>query len=181
MESIPTDAEDQESRDLGPLDSGVREPLLVGDDPAEPRSYGGRHAEHWVILGVALLSLVGLVLLGMVLEPDPRGFGTHEKLGMRPCMPLELWNVPCPGCGVTTSVTHAVRGDLLGSLRVQPFGIVVVLVVLVLSGWALSIHLRGRDLWDELSEIRWARWMSVLGVLMGAAWIYKTAVVRGWF
>ena len=150
-------------------------------DPDSKEDDARRQPEHWVILGGAVLAPSGLALLGLLLEPDPRGFGTHEKLGLRPCMPMELWNVPCPGCGVTTSVTHAVRGDLLGSLAVQPFGLVVVLSVLIFLGWALTGHLRGRDLWDDLSHIRWSRWMTIAGALMGTAWIYKTAAVRGWF
>jgi len=150
-------------------------------DPDPTENEARRQPEHWVILGGAVLAPSGLFLLGLLLEPDPRGFGTHEKLGMRPCMPMELWNVPCPGCGVTTSVTHAVRGDLLGSLGVQPFGLVVVFGILAFLGWALMGHLRGRDLWDDLSHIRWSRWMTIAGVLMGIAWVYKTAAVRGWF
>ena len=149
-------------------------------DPDTPAIEARRNPEHWVILGGAVLALVGLVLLGLLLEPDPRGFGTHEKLGMRPCMSMELWNVPCPGCGVTTSVTHAMRGDLLGSLRVQPFGLVVVFGVLAFLAWALTGHLRGRDLWEDLSHLRWSRWMTIAGVLMGMAWVYKIARVRGW-
>jgi hypothetical protein len=149
--------------------------------PAEVTAVSERRSpEHWVILGGAVLAIVGLVLLGLLLEPDPRGYGTHEKLGMRPCMPMVLWNVPCPGCGVTTSVTHAMNGDLLGSLRVQPFGLVVLLVVLLSFGWALVGQFRGRDLWNELRALRWSRWMTVLGVLMALAWVYKTAVVRAW-
>jgi hypothetical protein len=140
-----------------------------------------RTPEHWVIMGGGILAVAALILLGLLLEPDPRGYGTHEKLGMRPCMPMELWNVPCPGCGVTTSVTHAMNGDLPGSLRVQPFGLVVVLGVLAFFAWALLGHLRGRDRWDDLKDIRWSRWMTTLGVLMGMAWIYKTGVVRDWF
>ena len=29
--------------------------------------------------------LLGLVVLARRLEPDPRGFGTHTQLGLRPC------------------------------------------------------------------------------------------------
>jgi len=123
---------------------------------------------------------VAFVVLGVFVPPDPRGYGTHEMLGMRPCMPMELWNVPCPGCGVTTSVTHAATGDLLGSLRVQPFGFLLVVGLVAFVLWAWIGHFRGRDLWDRLQEFRWSRWASILGALMALAWIYKTAVVRGW-
>ena len=73
-----------------------------------------RSKEHWIVLALAWLALGGAFLLGRFLEPDPRGFGTHEQLGFRACLPVELWNVPCPGCGVTTAVTLAVHGELAG-------------------------------------------------------------------
>ena len=139
-----------------------------------------RHPEHWVILGIAVLGLAALVVLGVYVPPDPRGYGTHEQFGMRPCMPMELWNFPCPGCGVTTAVAHAAHGDLAGSLRVQPFGLVVVLVLLGYAGWAVTGHLRGRDLWTSLQQFRWSRWASIAGALMAVAWLYKLAVTRGW-
>ena len=150
-------------------------------DPADAVRGARRTPEHWVLLGTALLGLAALVVLGLFVDPDPRGYGTHEKLGLRPCMPMELWNVPCPGCGVTTSVTHAASGDLLGSLRVQPFGFALVLTLLCFAGWAVIGHFRGRDLWDGLGQVRWSRWASIGGVLMAAAWMYKIAAVRGWF
>ena len=37
------------------------------------------------LLLVAAAGLVGLLVLARKLEPDPRGFGTHTQLGLRPC------------------------------------------------------------------------------------------------
>ncbi len=42
--------------------------------------------------GPLLLAL--LALLGLALEPDPRGHGTHERLGLQPCLPMERWALP---------------------------------------------------------------------------------------
>lgn len=153
----------------------------TAEDCPPGTSRAARSAEHWVILGLAVAVVLGLVVLGTLLEPDPRGYGTHEKLGLRPCMPMELWNLPCPGCGVTTSVAHAARGELLASLVTQPFGLLLALSALGFVGWVGVGHVRGRDLWEELRRHDLARLAKVAGVAMMLAWIYKIGAVRGWW
>jgi hypothetical protein len=145
---------------------------------AAPRA--ARTLEHWVLLAGALSGVLGIALLGVLVDPDPRGFGTHEKLGLAPCRTIEWWNIPCPGCGVTTSVTQIAHGDFLGAFVTQPFGWVVVGGALVAALWALLGVARGRDLYRDLKS----RDLKLAGVLAACAmvvsWIYKLAVVRGW-
>jgi hypothetical protein len=139
-----------------------------------------RSTEHWFLLLVAGGGALCLVAIALFLEPDSRGYGTHEKLGFAPCLPMKLWGIPCPGCGVTTSVAHAVRGELGQSLRAQPFGLLLFLGALALVGWAGYGHLRGRDLGLALRELRWKRWVIWAALAMLAGWVYKLAIVRGW-
>jgi Protein of unknown function (DUF2752) len=52
-----------------------------------------------------------------------------------PCGVRELTGVPCPLCGMTTSVTATVELDLAGALAANPAGpTLVVLAVAVLAG-----------------------------------------------
>ena len=140
-----------------------------------------RTTEHHVLLFGALLGLLGLIALCLYLEPDPRGYGTHEQLGLRPCYPMERFDVPCPGCGVTTSVVRLSRGDLLGSLTVQPLGTLLALGAVVFTLWAVVGHRKGRDLWLEVNQLDWTRWgMVSLGVAL-FSWLYKLGAVRAWF
>lgn len=134
-----------------------------------------------MVLSLAGITLVGMLVMAFFLEPDERGYGTHEKLGLQPCLPMEVYGFPCPGCGVTTSVTHALHGDALGSIRVQPFGFLLVVVSIVFVVWAAAGQLRGRDLWIELHTRDWFRWGTTGIGAMVLAWVYKIAVVRGWF
>ena len=151
---------------------------MTGDTTTGPAP--GRSHEHGLLLGFLLLANLGLVAMGLFLEPDERGYGTHERLGLQPCLPLKLWNVPCPGCGVTTSVTHAAHGDVVTSFLTQPLGLMIAASAVALFLYGLWVHATGGDLWVRLHAWRWREvWMSLCGVTL-LAWVYKLASVRGW-
>jgi len=139
-----------------------------------------RSREHWLVLTCALALPLVLFALGSYLSPDPRGWGTHEQLGFRPCLPMRLWNFPCPGCGVTTSIALAAHGQPLAALRTQPFGLVAIAAAGAAAVWALLGHARGRDLHAELPRVGWRRRGRTLATLALLAWCYKLALVRGW-
>ncbi len=89
------------------------------------------------------------------------------------------WNVPCPGCGVTTAVSLAAHGRVLDSLRTQPFGLVLMAATLGTTLWALAWHRRGRDLYAEFPRRRWKGHGTALALLALLAWLYKIALARG--
>lgn len=129
------------------------------------------------MFGAALLVPVVLAAMGTFLEPDARGLGTHEQLGMRPCTTMDLWGVPCPGCGVTTAVTLAARGRLWDSFVTQPFGFALALGAVAFVAWALWGQATGRDLYRGLMEVPLARWGTGLVAIVLTAWIYKLAIL----
>ncbi len=133
------------------------------------------------MLGLAGVTLIGLLILGFAFAPDERGFGTHQQLGLQPCFPMEAWNVPCPGCGVTTSVSLAMHGEFWRSVVNQPFGFAVWLCFVLFVLWAPVAHFRGRDLWADLQRLRYGPVLKAIGVFTAVAWIYKLALVRDWF
>jgi hypothetical protein len=151
----------------------VSEPRIQAG--AAPR---GRTREHWLVLAASLAGALGLAVLGLVLQPDARGVGTHEQLGLPPCMTMELWNLPCPGCGVTTSLALASRGRFGASLANQPFGLAVWLGGVAFVLWCWVQHLRGRDLWARLQTANAARFLWIAAGIAGASWIYKIALVQ---
>jgi hypothetical protein len=140
-----------------------------------PRSF-----EHRAILTLALGALAAFVALGLWLEPDPRGFGTHEQLGFDTCWMVARLGVPCPGCGVTTAVALAARGELGASVATQPFGTLLAVLCVLTGGWALAGALRGRDLWQELARLPVRQSTAALLLALGGAWAYKIARMRGW-
>ncbi|MBI5515371.1 MAG: DUF2752 domain-containing protein [Deltaproteobacteria bacterium] len=81
-----------------------------------------------------------VVVLSAWLQPDPRGFGTHQQLGLPPCNFQELTHVPCPGCGLTTSFARMAHGHALDALRAHLMGpplFLMTLVVALLAPWAV--------------------------------------------
>jgi len=153
--------------------------------PADPTADDSapcpRSREHWVVLGVAVLTILGFLALGILFTPDERGHGTHQQLGLQPCFPAEMWNIPCPGCGVTTSMTLATHGHLWQAIVNQPFGFVVWLAFLAFALWAPIAHFCGRDLWIDIHRLPYGpilRWLLPFAAL---AWVYKLAMMRGWF
>ena len=104
-----------------------------------------------------LLVAVGGVLLALlataaVIEPDARGYGTHERLGLPPCTFRAVTGKRCPSCGMTTSWAYLVRGQLLESMKANCGGTLLGLFVIVMASWALVSGIRGRWLWRPLSE-----------------------------
>jgi len=119
-----------------------------------------------------------MALLGALTTPDPRGHGTHEQLGLPPCMLMQFTGVPCPGCGVTTAWSCFAHGEFVAAIRVQPFGALLAACVVIVSTLALVETVRGKDAWSGFRRT-WRPWMSwSLGAAMLASWVYKIFVLR---
>ncbi len=158
--------------------------MSAGENPIQVEASGppaarARSKEHWIVLVGAFVALVLFIVLGFVVQPDARGFGTHEQLGLPSCKLMDWTGVPCPGCGVTTSVAFAARGHVFDALRTQPFGLVVALTIVALPVWALALHFSGQDLYRALQSRATAKIGIVLAVLLALGWIYKLTVVLG--
>jgi hypothetical protein len=120
--------------------------------------------ENWIILFGGLSVLVTAFLL----DPDPRGFGTHEHLHLPPCFFLWLTHVPCPSCGLTTSFAYLAKGHLLMAFQVHPMGPVLFAGLLFLIGDALWSVIRHRSFW-ALLENPASLWVG--GVLLGGLFV----------
>lgn len=143
------------------------------------RSSSRRTREHWLCLVLALAALPALAALGHALDPDPRGLGTHEQLGLRACLGPEVLGIPCPACGVTTAVVHALHGHPVRAFVTQPLGLAIALGVPLAAGWVLWTHARGGDVWATLMGGRADRWVRLALVVAALAWGWKIVAARG--
>ncbi|MCA8971583.1 MAG: DUF2752 domain-containing protein [Planctomycetes bacterium] len=122
---------------------------------------------------LVILALAGLALMGWLVvatDPDPRGFGTHEQLGMQPCSWPLLYGEPCPTCGVTTAASLVVHLRPVEAVRVQPFGAVLTIALVAFVLAALLHAVRGRSLVARVALWPWG-WIFLGGVvLLFASW-----------
>lgn len=107
--------------------------------PGYPLTSGGR---AW-LLAASFLLVAGFAL-ARSLEPDPRGYGTHQKLGLPECTVQLLWNRPCPGCGMTTAFAHLVRGQWAAAAQANPAGILLGVACAALIPWMWLSAWRGK-------------------------------------
>ena len=89
--------------------------LRIDDSPVGPWT-------DRLIAVVFVVTAVGFVVLLSAVNPDPRGYGTHEMLGLAACSWPEELGMPCPTCGVTTAAAHLVHLSPWRAFVVQPFG-----------------------------------------------------------
>ena len=90
------------------------------------------------LLLAAAAGILGLLVLARKLEPDPRGFGTHTQLGMRPCSFLAMTGRPCPACGMTTAFAWFLRGRIDRSWQANPAGCVLAVLSVPLMAWLVA-------------------------------------------
>lgn len=107
--------------------------------PGRPLSRFGRA----VCLGLAIL-FAGLFVVAASVQPDPRGYGTHEQLGLTPCAFREILNIPCPTCGGTTSLAHFVRGQWRLSFQANSAVFVFAFLSALLTPWLTFSAASGR-------------------------------------
>jgi len=79
-------------------------------------------------------------------DGEPLTMATHTQLGMAPCNMVVLTGKPCPACGMTTSFSLLIHGDVRASLRANWVGTILALFWLASIPWALVTVVRGR-LW----------------------------------
>jgi hypothetical protein len=129
-----------------------------------------RRARLWV-RGVLLVLAVGLVAIFVIAirinpyddDGQPLRMGSHTRLGMPPCEFYVMFKKPCPSCGLTTSYSLLMHGDLVNSLRANAIGTLMALFCLALIPWSLYIGIRGRYLWVRSIE-RTSLW--IVGIFM---------------
>lgn len=88
-----------------------------------------------VVLGLTSLGLLAGFAVAAMLSPDPRGYGTHTSLGLPACTIIELYGLPCPSCGLTTSFAHFVRGDFVASVTANAAGFALAALCALMIPW----------------------------------------------
>jgi hypothetical protein len=105
-----------------------------------------------IALAIAL-SCLAVLLTAAYLAPSRNGFGSHQALGLRGCAFLERTGLPCPSCGMTTSFTWFVRGNLAASLYVQPMGTLLAAACCCTVWVGLYVAITGRPVYRLIQRL----------------------------
>ncbi len=108
-------------------------------------------------------AMVILLATARTLTPDPRGYGTHEQLGLSACGFARLTGCRCPTCGMTTSWSHAARGNASGALAANGGGAVLFVLAAAAIPWLIASAIVGQWLGGRPSV------RLLLGI--GGAWL----------
>ena len=123
------------------------------------------------ILGLWSLLLIAAFSVAVSLEPDPRGYGTHRALGLPPCTFQFLFGIPCPSCGMTTSIAHFVRGQFVASAQANVAGLLLGLVCAIQIPWCW-ISIRIGRLWKVTHpDAVVLRLLATLLLVAGVQWL----------
>ncbi len=132
---------------------------------------------RWVraTLLIVTAGLVAVFVTAARLHPydadgKPLTMASHTQLGMPACEFYVIFHKPCPSCGLTTSFSLLMHGDVLASLRANAIGTVMALFWLGLIPWCLYATLKGRYLWIRALEpaLLWA--VGIFTVLLLIRW-----------
>jgi len=131
----------------------------------------------WV-RGTLLLITVGLVAVFAIAawlnpyESDgrPRCQETHRQMGLPPCTFYEVTKLPCPSCGMTTSFSLLIHGDVWNSLKANAVGTLLASFCLALIPWNLACAVKGRPFFIWSIERALTRVIIIFLVLLLSRW-----------
>ena len=56
-----------------------------------------------------------------------------------------ITSIPCPSCGVTRSIVLLMHGDVIGSIMMNPLGLIVASIMLIAPIWLLRDVIRNKQ------------------------------------
>lgn len=130
------------------------------------------HLTRWFLAFWCLSVLTGFSF-ALAVDPDPRGYGTHQQFGLPPCSFRLLFGIPCPSCGGTTCVAHFVRGNWIAAVRSNAavFGLSLTGLLSLPWCWA-SIHKR-RFLYTTTFTTNILYLLISLSTIATAQWLWR--------
>ena len=120
-------------------------------EPLKPLPRKRKPIHRWIRFGLLMLVAcwVAVFCVAMWLDPyDENGkarlMETHRQLNLPPCTFKVLTGMPCPSCGMTTSFSLLVRGDVWNSLKANFAGTALAVIGLLFIPWASASAYLGK-------------------------------------
>jgi hypothetical protein len=128
------------------------------------------------VKAAVILGCLWVLWTAVRLQPDPRGVGTHEQIGMASCGFLRETGRPCITCGMTTSFVHMVRLQVPSAFDASPAGMLLFLLMLATPPWLVHSMVTRRPALRFLAT-RWGRWgLALLVAAIFVSWWWKAAM-----
>lgn len=116
------------------------------------------------VFGLAFV--LTLLLVARSLDPSGRGYGTHQQLGLPPCTSILLWGVRCPACGMTTSWSYLMRGEIVHAWHASAGGTLLGLIALAYI--PLFCYYLARGTWSRHGWLSFSLALSLSAALLVA-------------
>lgn len=62
---------------------------------------------------------------------------SSSNIDLTACLFKRITTIPCPSCGTTRAIQEIVQGNILSSLVINPFGVIVALIMLCCPLWII--------------------------------------------
>jgi hypothetical protein len=124
----------------------------------------------YTILGIACaVGYSWLFLASRLLE---------SNIGIHLCFIKTVFGIPCPTCGSTRAVLLLTRGDLIGSLLLNPIGLILSIIMVVTPFWLAYDLLTRKDTlfiaYQQFERTVRVKWVAVILIaLVAANWIWN--------
>lgn len=128
-------------------------------------------------LGILAVGFIAVFATAAWLHPyaedgTPLSMASHTQLGLPPCNMVVMYGKPCPSCGMTTSFSLLVHGDVWNSLKANWVGTLMAAFWMGLIPWGLYGALKGRVPWVKNLEMFLTLSVGVILVLMVLRWAW---------
>jgi hypothetical protein len=128
---------------------------------------------------ILLICTFGYIWIFFNLPNTPSS--TINTTGFNVCIFKNVTDLPCPSCGTTRAVSFILHGDFYKSLMLNPFGIIIISIILIFPFWIifdLIFKKSSFETWfinlNQLFKKKWIVLSFVIIVILNWIWnIYK--------
>jgi hypothetical protein len=138
----------------------------------------------WVRCSLLLIALgwVAVFAVAAWLHPyaedgTPLRMETHRQLKLPPCTFKYYTGLPCPSCGMTTSFSLLMHGDLMNSLRANAVGTFLAIIGLLFVPWSVACVIARRYFFVASLEMAMLKVVMAFVALMILRWVVVVAVI----
>ena len=93
-----------------------------------------------------------------------------EDANFSVCLFKNATNIPCPSCGTTRAVAQIAKGDVFSSIFINPFGIIVALIMMISPIWIVVDLLFKQDsfyqFYKKAEQIISKKYIAVVLILL---------------